>query len=146
MATYSMGKVKDLQQRVANAEYKIIEKVVDFSNKPYVANSTQKAWATGDVYQFIGIRPKQTVLAVDVEVLKAGTANCSIAIGYGSETGRWGVYPIDSAGQTTGIQNSGFLPKKFTASDTIDLVLGGTITSGRVKIRVYILDERGGSK
>ena len=150
MATYDMGKWRGNPQISAPKKFLEYERVLDLSAPPYAGREElgTTAWAVGDVVELIGIRSNQIVLGVWCEVLIAAAPSGSrIQIGYGSETNRWGTYSVDSTGLKTsddiegGIENIGFTPFKFTASDTIDVVLFNQVmTAGKIRITALLLD------
>jgi len=148
-----MGQWKQNPQRKARKVFKAISRVLDFNIDPITdAAGTTVTWAVGDIVQLIGVRAGDTVLGIDIEILKrCFPAAARIQVGYGSDADRWGTWKVDgttlgqldpeSDNKQGGVTNN-FAPLVFSSSDTIDVTLFDQImTAGRIKLTVYVLEN-----
>lgn len=162
MATYN-SHFRYNPPRRKKQRYALMERVVDFSNLPVTAGTDDgrvgnkgtaitKAWASGDILEVIRIRAGQTVLGVQVEVMSAGTAGTSLKIGDGDFDARYGVVSFgvhkDNPAKDTGWDTADLgtdwnftVPKYYSTTDTIDLTVSGTITAGKVRLIVHLLED-----
>jgi len=158
MATYGK-QFKWNPPRRKKQRYALVERVVDFSKVPVTSGLPESlgseittAWASGDVLQAIQIRAGQTVLGVQVEVITAGTNGTSVDIGDGDYSTRYGKVKfrrvkvgskLKTGWETAdlGVENNFRVPKYYGSADTIDLVLAGTITAGKIRIIVHLLED-----
>lgn len=151
MATYNRH-IKGKPVRRKKQKYSLLERVIDFSQKPIIAGQTiDLAWASGDVLEIIGIRAGQTVLHVEAEVLKkdAQTTPATIQIGDGDNASRWGSVDVSNgkrltkkaeAADQTGIDFYSAI-KHYSSADTIDLTIYDVLTTARVKVIVHLLED-----
>jgi hypothetical protein len=142
-------------QKRRKQKYSLFTRVVDFSHLPVTAGDwrsdgkTTTAWAAGDILQTLQIRPKQTVLGVQVEILtKSQDSGDTIDIGYGSDTGRWGRYNLNgSVGVKNTYTNASQLPDIFTeplyfaSADTIDIKINKAALQGKIRLIVHLLED-----
>jgi hypothetical protein len=133
--------------------------VIDFTNNlPITQGSFDSgvgnmkgttAWAAGDVLQIMNVRPGQTVMGVQVEILTPSQdALDSIDIGYGSDTARWGRYLLnEGAGQkndTTAkmqVPEDFVQPLYFSSRDTIDITVNRAALQGKIRLIVHLLED-----
>ena len=140
-------------------KYSMVQRVIDFSKAPVISGQfwesdhTTRAWAVNDVLQAIRIRAGETVLGVQVQIIKmSGTANTSFEVGYGSDTDRWGRYAFGTE-SNTGFANYPMStdnnagpdqfsePLYFSSADTIDIKISKAITAGRIRLIVHLLED-----
>ncbi len=145
-------------------KYSLVTRVIDFDNKPITsggwvghslpANTSTTAWAATDVLQVIQIRAGQTVLGVQLEILRKSVDKFDlIQIGYGTDADRWGVYnlsrtaemkdyPLADGEQQDGYQIPGLgEPVYFSTSDTIDIVINRAALAGKIRLIVHLLED-----
>jgi len=163
MATYNKEYLYTRFKR-KKQKYSLITRVVDLAKAPITSGGSvypepgygTTAWAAGDVLQLIPIRAGQTVLGVQFELIKKGTAGHSVDVGYGSDTDRWGRYLLRDQYDpdekvSTGVVNSTtsghqmpepfFDPLYFSTADTIDVVINDVVTKGKFRLIVHLLED-----
>ncbi len=161
MTTYNKEYYRNPARR-KKQRYALMERVIDFSHKPMTdaIASKEGAWAANDVLETVPIRSGQTVLGVQVEILKTSTvSNARIKIGYGTDDDFWGVYDLDrtktlAASVSTGYKSDGPAggkhiedirnfgnPVYFSSSDTVDITMTKALTNGRVRLVVHLLED-----
>lgn len=161
MATYSKEYYRNPARR-KKQRYALMERVIDFNHKPMmdVFANKEGAWKANDVLEVIRIRKGQTVLGVQVEVLKTSTvSHARIKVGYGDKDDFWGMYDLDktkklAASITTGYKSnvpagtvhtanmhSFGRPLYFSSADTVDITMTKALTNGRVRIVVHLLED-----
>lgn len=165
MATYGTNQYPYGAAKRRKQRHVILEKVFDMSNYPYKSTGQwlTKAWAAGDVLQAIGIRAGQTVMGIQIEVITPAsrTATHYINIGTGDNAGLFGGFDLgknaykktdaakvgtpgwlDHNDDVSKVDyNNWWKPKYFAAADTIDLTISSTITSGKFRLVVHLLEE-----
>lgn len=162
MATYNGGYTYSKVRR-RKKQYSLLERVIDFSKKPIDGTTGDlfKTWATGDVLEVFGIREGQSVLGVECEIIEQGTNKTWLEIGDGYFSARYGTVEFKKRGEGNGTgwandhadtlnasqpgmlgaeRNFG-VPVKYATADTIDVTLHGTITSGKIRLVVHVLED-----
>jgi hypothetical protein len=145
-------------QKRKKMKLSLFEKTIDFSKVPNPSSFGRTlAWASGDVIEFMGLRPGWIVVGFTAEVVKPTTSESksghtitvldtfSNSIGW-FRTGNDGItgriveyYGKDSG---SGMENGLFFsPIEAYISDTIDLKISHAFTTGRIKITLYIMEE-----
>jgi hypothetical protein len=159
MATYNQG-YKWNPPRRKKQRYALIERIVDFSKTPVTAGTDDgrlqgkgsevtTAWAVNDILQAIQIRAGQTVLGVQVEIIKnSPDSGDRIQIGYGSAPAKWGDYSLykkASQETSTGYVNEDAFHQSgwvyFSNADTIDIKIRKAALVGKIRIVVHILED-----
>jgi hypothetical protein len=143
-------------QRRRLQRYSLYTRVIDFTNNLPITSGQFKgqgvattAWAAADVLQAVRIRPGQTVLGVQVEVLtRSADSGDSITIGYGDDTDRWGRFNLnDSTGvkdtRTDKAQLSDYFlePTYFASADTIDIIINKAALQGKIRLIIHLLED-----
>lgn len=158
MATYgsSPGEYPYNPQKVRKQKYSLFTRVIDFNgNLPVTAGDwrtdgvTKTAWAAADVLQAVQIRPKQTVLGVQVEILtRSLDTGDTIDIGYGSDTNRWGRFNLsDTVEVKDEITDAAQIPEQFleplyfSSADTIDVIINKAALQGKIRLIVHLLED-----
>ena len=148
-------------QRPKKQKYSLLTRVIDFTNNLPVTqgdwqalpeNGNMKgttAWAAGDVLQAVRIRPGQTVLGVQVEILtRSLDTGDVITVGYGDETDRWGRYNLsdsavvkDTNTHKAQLPDLFWEPKYFSSVDTIDIIIAKAALQGKIRLIVHLLED-----
>jgi hypothetical protein len=159
MATYGK-EFKWNPPRRKKQRYALIERVVDFSKNPITAGTDEgrlqgngseitTAWAANDILEVMAIRAGQTVLGVQLEVIRnSSDSGDKIQIGYGTVPAKWGEYSLykkASQETTTGYVNEDAFHQSgwvyFSNPDTIDIKIRKAAIEGKVRVVVHILED-----
>jgi hypothetical protein len=151
MATYGK-EFKWNPPRRKKQRYALIERVVDFSNTPDAGINREgltTAWAANDILEVMAIRAGQTVLGVQLEVIRfSNDSGDRIQIGYGSEPAKWGEYSLYKKAtndaptgirQEEGQHQSGWV--YFSSADTLDIKIRKAAIEGKIRIIAHILED-----
>lgn len=155
MATYD-GKYSHTSQKRLPKTYVLLERVIDFAQKPITSGekgksgSSTTAWAAGDVLKAIKVKAGSIVLGVQVEIqTPSSDSGDYIKVGYGSDTDRWGRYNLNQAAgpinypATSHKDNVGVgfgEPHIFVTADTVDVVIDKAAIQGKVRLIVHVLE------
>jgi len=162
MATYNGGYFHT-QVRRRKQKYSLLERVIDFSKKPVygTTGNLEKTWADSDVLEVFGVRAGQWVLGVSCEIIEQGTNKTGLKVGDGTFPARYGIIEFNQRGSgngtgwvndhadtlnstqpgMVGAESNFGVPVHYATADTIDLTLDGTITKGKIRLVLHILED-----